>query len=105
VLDYQVQVGNPADAPMLVPAVERISQRTGRIPRAVTADRQYGEAAIDTELAALGVQRVAIPRKGQRAVPAKPTSIPVRSSGWSNGAPALRAASATSSTATGGTGP
>ena len=65
VLDYQVEIGNPPDAPMLVPAVERISQRAGRIPRAVTADRQYGEAAIDTELAALGVERVAIPRKGQ----------------------------------------
>jgi transposase, IS5 family len=65
VLDYQVEIGNPPDAPMLVPAVERISQRAGRIPKAVTADRQYGEAAIDTELAALSVQRVAIPRKGQ----------------------------------------
>jgi transposase, IS5 family len=65
VLDYQVEVGNPPDAPMLVPTVKRISQRAGRIPRAVTADRQYGEAAIDTELAGLGVQRVAIPRKGQ----------------------------------------
>jgi transposase, IS5 family len=65
VLDYQVEVGNPPDAPMLVPAVGRISRRAGRIPQAVTADRQYGEAAIDQQLAALGVQRVAIPRKGQ----------------------------------------
>jgi transposase, IS5 family len=65
VLDYQVEVGNPADAPLLVPAVQRISQRAGRVPRAVTADRQYGEAAIDQQLAALGVERVAIPRKGQ----------------------------------------
>jgi transposase, IS5 family len=65
VLDYQVEVGNPPDAPLLVPAVERISQRAGRIPRAVTADRQYGEAAVEAELATLGVERVAIPRKGQ----------------------------------------
>ena len=48
-----------------MPAVERISQRAGRIPAAVTADRQYGQAAIDLQLAALGVKRVAIPRKGQ----------------------------------------
>jgi IS5 family transposase len=27
VLDYQIEIGNPADAPQLVPAVERISQR------------------------------------------------------------------------------
>lgn len=65
VLDYQVEVGNPPDAPLLVPAVRRISQRAGRVPAAVTADRQYGEAAVDAELATQGVKRVAIPRKGQ----------------------------------------
>jgi IS5 family transposase len=65
VLDYQVEVGNPADAPLLVPAVKRITTRAGRVPKAVTADRSYGEAAIDEELHTLGVQRVAIPRKGQ----------------------------------------
>jgi transposase, IS5 family len=65
VLDYQVQIGNPADAPLLTPAITRIAARAGRIPAAVTADRSYGEAAIDQELDTLGVRRVAIPRKGQ----------------------------------------
>jgi len=65
VLDYQVEVGNPADAPLLAPAVKRIAARAGRVPRSVTADRGYGEAAVDQELQALGVERVAIPRKGQ----------------------------------------
>jgi IS5 family transposase len=65
VLDYLVEVGNPADAPLLGPAIRRISQRAGRVPRAATADRGYGEAAIDAELHALGVKQVAIPRKGQ----------------------------------------
>ena len=65
VLDYQVQVGNPPDAPLLAPAITRIAARAGRIPAAVTADRSYGEAAVDQQLAALGVERVAIPRKGQ----------------------------------------
>lgn len=64
VLDYLVEVGNPADAPLLVPAIERIIQQTGRVPRAATADRGYGEAAVDDKLHALGVERVAIPRKG-----------------------------------------
>ena len=50
VLDHQVEIGNPADAPMLMPAVQRISQRAGRIPKAVTADRQYGQTAIDDQL-------------------------------------------------------
>jgi IS5 family transposase len=65
VLDYQIEVGNPADAPLLAPAVKRIAALAGRPPRAVTADRSYGEAAVDQDLRALGVERVAIPRKGQ----------------------------------------
>jgi transposase, IS5 family len=64
VLDHEILVGNPADAPLLVPAVQRVSQCAGRVPEAVTADRSYGEAAVDDALGELGVPRVAIPRKG-----------------------------------------
>jgi IS5 family transposase len=45
VLDYTVEEGNPPDAPELVPAVKRITERAGRVPAAVTTDRGYGEAA------------------------------------------------------------
>lgn len=65
VVDYTIEQGNPADAPQLAPAINRIRQRTGKTPRAVTADRGYGEAKVDAELAALGVKTVAIPRKGK----------------------------------------
>ena len=65
VLDHQVMVGNPPDAPLLAPAIERVIARTGRAPAAVTADRGYGEAAVDQELTDLGVARVAIPRRGR----------------------------------------
>jgi len=65
VLDWQVERGNPADAPMLPDAVGRIKVRTGKAPRAVTADRGYGEAAIEKELLDLGVTTVVIPRKGR----------------------------------------
>jgi transposase, IS5 family len=44
VLDYVVAVGNPPDGPMLAPAISRIKTRFGKAPRAVTADRGYGEA-------------------------------------------------------------
>jgi transposase, IS5 family len=64
VLDHTVEPGAAPDAPQLVPAVERIRRRTGRTPAAVTADRGYGEAAVDSDLAALGVRTIAIPRKG-----------------------------------------
>ncbi len=62
ILDHTVEIGNPADAPQLVPAIERITRRTGRPPRAVTADRGYGQASIERDLHELGVRNVAIPR-------------------------------------------
>lgn len=65
VVDYNVEVGNPPDAPMLVPAVGRITRRTGKPPRAVTADRGYGEKSVEDTLDALGVRTVALPTKGK----------------------------------------
>ena len=65
VLDHDVLPGNPADAPRLAPSVERVIKRTGRKPRTVTADRGYGEAAVDEDLHDLGVRNVVIPRKGR----------------------------------------
>ncbi|HEY5152125.1 MAG TPA: ISNCY family transposase [Mycobacterium sp.] len=65
ILDHTVEVGNPADAPQLAPAIERITVRTGRAPRAVTADRGYGEASVERDLHQLGVRSVAIPRKSK----------------------------------------
>lgn len=65
VLDHTVEQGNPADAPQLAPAVERIKKRTGRAPGTVTADRGYGEKRVDDDLQELGVRTVVIPRKGK----------------------------------------
>jgi transposase, IS5 family len=62
ILDHNVEMGNPPDAPQLVPASERITARTGRTPRAVTADRGYGQPSVERDLHELGVRRVAIPR-------------------------------------------
>jgi len=65
VLDHTLHQGNPADAPQLAPAVERVMARTSRKPRTVTADRGYGEASVDHALQELGVRHVVIPRKGK----------------------------------------
>ena len=65
VIDHVIAKGNPPDAPMLVPAIARIKARFGRAPKAVTADRGYGEARIDAELESLGVKTVVIPRRGR----------------------------------------
>lgn len=65
ILDHNVEIGNPADAVQLVPAIERITARTGRAPSAVTADRGYGEASVERGLTDLGVRSVAIPRRNK----------------------------------------
>jgi IS5 family transposase len=72
VLDYAVEYGAAPDGPQLVPAIERIARRTGRVPRAVTADRGYGHAAVERDLHDLGVQTVAIPRQATTS-PARKT--------------------------------
>jgi IS5 family transposase len=63
VLDYSVEYGATPDGPQLVPAIKRVTRRTGRVPRAVTADRGYGQAAVERDLHELGVRTVAIPRQ------------------------------------------
>ena len=65
VVDYEIEPGMPPDAPRLVPAIERAIAAVGAVPRAVTADRGYGQASVDTDLAELGVDLVAILRKGK----------------------------------------
>jgi transposase, IS5 family len=106
VLDHTLEQGNPADAPQLAPAIERVIARTGRRPRTVTADRGYGEKGIDEALHQMGVRTVVIPRKGRpgkdrQAAEHRPMfrrTVEMRG-------PAAKAGSAPSNAATDGTGP
>ena len=63
ILDYRVELGAAPDGPQLAPAIERIRRRAGRVPRAVAADRGYGQPAVERDLHELGVRTVAIPRQ------------------------------------------
>jgi len=65
VVDHNVEIGNPADAPMLVPAVERVAARANKVPKAVTADRGYGEHSVEDALRDIGVTTVVLPTKGK----------------------------------------
>lgn len=65
ILDYTVEYGAASDGPQLAPAVDRIRRRAGRVPRAVTADRGYGQPTYERDLHDLGVRTVAIPRQGK----------------------------------------
>ena len=73
VLDYTVEIGNPPDAPMLAPAIERVKRRCGRPPDEVTPDRDYGKASVDKALTDdVGVGYVAIPRPGTPTAKRRP---------------------------------
>jgi IS5 family transposase len=77
VLDHNVEMGNPPDAPMLVPAIERVAARAGKVPKAVTADRGYGDVVVRDALSAMGVSTLVLPTRGkpsasQRAIEQKP---------------------------------
>ena len=65
ILDHNIEIGNPPDGPQLTPAIQRITRRTTRTPRTVTADRGYGDASVERELHELGVASVAIPRRSK----------------------------------------
>lgn len=65
IVDHNVEVGNPPDAPQLAPAIRRITKRTGKAPRAVTADRGYGEQGVEDDLRDQGVRHVVLPSKGR----------------------------------------
>src|SRR3954469_19944530 len=58
VVDHPDEQGKraPPPRPRPAPAVERVIAPTGRTPRTVTADRGYGEAAVDDALHDLGVK-------------------------------------------------
>jgi transposase, IS5 family len=61
---YAVLCGNAADAPQLIPAVDRHRAQCGGPPRLVATDRGFWGADCERQLAERGVRRVAIPRAG-----------------------------------------
>jgi len=58
------------------------------VPRAVTADRGYGEASVEADLHDLGVRNVAIPRQtANPGLPAASSNTGEPSATRSNGGP------------------
>jgi Transposase DDE domain len=100
---HALEQGNPADAPQLAPAIERVIKRTDRKPRTVTADRGYGEKAVDDALHDMGVRTVVIRARADPAKTARPPSTGPRSGAPSGGGPAAKDGSAPSNAGTGGT--
>jgi len=65
VLDHTVEIGAPPDAPMLAPPSRGSHAAPDVHPRAVTADRGYGQASVENDLRELGVRTVVIPRQAK----------------------------------------
>jgi hypothetical protein len=86
ILDYAVEYGAAADGP-IAPAIGRISRRVGRVPEEVTADRGYGQLAVENDLHYLGVRTVAIPARPPPQPPAPNVcrSSPGHRQQWSSG--------------------
>ena len=85
VVDYTVEYGAVPDGPQLVPAIRRVARRTGHVPSTVTADRGYGQVAVERDLHAAGVRTVAIPRQATTSAARKAIEHrPRASASWSN---------------------
>ena len=104
IVDHNIEAGNPPDAPMLEPAIQRIKRRTGRAPRAVTADRGYGERGVeDDPCAPPGSATSCSPRKANRPPRAARSRTDAPSARWSDGAPAAKDGSAAPNATSGST--
>ncbi|MGE0538854.1 MAG: ISNCY family transposase [Dehalococcoidia bacterium] len=70
ITEVQVMDGAAADAPQVVPTLDRHVARFGRPPDLVTGDRGCSTATVRRQVAAAGVRQVALPTTGSSAVTA-----------------------------------
>jgi transposase, IS5 family len=64
---YEVYNQRPSDASLLVDAVEKHREQTGRIPHTIAADSGFYTQANEKQLEASGVKRISIPNRKTRS--------------------------------------
>jgi Transposase and inactivated derivatives, IS5 family len=79
VLDHTLHQGNPADAPQLAPAVERVMARTSRKPRTVTPTAATARQALITPCKSSELGTLSFPARANRARPDRPRNTGRRS--------------------------
>ncbi|HWI58630.1 MAG TPA: ISNCY family transposase [Bacillota bacterium] len=62
---YAIGVGNPAEQPQWLPALEQHRKMFGRAPRLAAADRGFWSLANEQSAQALGIRRVVLPATGR----------------------------------------
>jgi IS5 family transposase len=65
ILQYQIHEGNPSDKTELLPMVKRFTRQFHRVPTDLAADKGYYTTDNITDLRALGVRRIGIPKIGR----------------------------------------
>ena len=65
ILDHQIHEGNPADKTELLSTVKRFTREFHQTPTDVAADKGYYTAQNITDLRALGIRRIGIPKIGR----------------------------------------
>jgi IS5 family transposase len=75
ITEVQVLAGAAADAPQVVPTLERHIARFGRPPDLLTGDRGCSTATVRHQVAAAGVRRVALPAAG--SAPSRATTATI----------------------------
>jgi transposase, IS5 family len=65
ILDHSIHVGNPGDVDLIRPAIARLRDLFNQAPVLLTADRGYWDSTIETDLKAIGIDTVVIPRTGK----------------------------------------
>ena len=67
VIDYEVYDRKPSDTELLIPAIERHEELTGRIPELVAADNGFFSAKNEAAAQEKGVKRVSIPNRSTKS--------------------------------------
>jgi IS5 family transposase len=67
VIDYEVYDRKPSDTELLIPAIERHEELTGRIPDLVAADNGFFSARNEAAAQEKGVKRVSIPNRSTKS--------------------------------------
>ena len=67
ITDYEVYNERPADSSLLVEAVKKHQERTGRVPQLVAADAGFYSQANEKKLGEMGVNKVSIPNRNTQS--------------------------------------
>ena len=67
IIDYEVYARRPSDRDLLIPAIQTLQAKLGRVPRLVATDGGFYSARNEAAAKAMGVKRVCVPNRLSRS--------------------------------------